>query len=368
MSNSRYTIHPFQTLLSAITISFLFAILLTGCANIGPGTVARDRFDYVTAISESWKRQTLLNVIKTRYLDAPVFMDVTSVINSYTLEGNINLGASWSDSALAGAAQTVGGSAKYSDRPTITYSPLVGERFTRSMMTPIPTAGILFLLQAGYPADYVFRITVQTINGLRNSYGGSLTGRDADPEFTELLTLLRAIQLNGGLGMRVKVVNKSENIVMFFRPSTDEAIAREMARVRELLGLKTDTREFTVVYGSIASGASEIAILSRSMLQILIDFGSYVDVPPSDVAEGRVGPGHQEKVMDRQNILPLIQVKVEPSKPNDAYVAVHYRDHWFYIDDRDIGSKRTFTFLMFLFSLTERGSGQGAPIVTVPAG
>ena len=66
-----------------VRITVLISVLLfAGCTGIGPPTVDRDRFDYVSAISESWKRQTLLNLIKVRYLDAPVFMDVASVISS----------------------------------------------------------------------------------------------------------------------------------------------------------------------------------------------------------------------------------------------------------------------------------------------
>jgi hypothetical protein len=48
-------------------------------------------------------------------------------------------------------------------------------------------------------------------------------------------------------------------------------------------------------------------------------------------------------------------------------VAVRYRDSWFWIDDRDHPSKAAFNFLMLLFSLTETGSTQSAPLVTVPA-
>jgi hypothetical protein len=55
-------------------------------------------------------------------------------------------------------------------------------------------------------------------------------------------------------------------------------------------------------------------------------------------------------------------------KPEDAFVSVRYRDRWFWIDDRDFRSKRTFSFLMLLFSLTETGGKEGLPLVTIPTG
>ena len=79
--------------LSSFTV---FALLLfTGCASIGPGTVTRDRFDYVTAISDSWKSQMLFNLVKLRYGDAPVFLDVASVINQYLVEGAVGFSGNW---------------------------------------------------------------------------------------------------------------------------------------------------------------------------------------------------------------------------------------------------------------------------------
>ena len=68
---------------------------LNGCASIGPGTMARDRFDYTTAISDSWKAQMLLNVVKLRYADAPVFLDVASVISQYGFSGTAGVSGSW---------------------------------------------------------------------------------------------------------------------------------------------------------------------------------------------------------------------------------------------------------------------------------
>jgi hypothetical protein len=51
---------------------------------------------------------------------------------------------------------------------------------------------------------------------------------------------------------------------------------------------------------------------------------------------------------------------------SDAFVSVRYRDYWFWIDERALYSKRTFSFLMYLFMLTETGGVQAAPVVTVP--
>jgi hypothetical protein len=46
---------------------------------------------------------------------------------------------------------------------------------------------------------------------------------------------------------------------------------------------------------------------------------------------------------------------------------VPYKDHWYWIDDTDLDSKRIFTFLMILFSLAETGQAPAAPVVTVPS-
>ena len=60
--------------LKKMSVVLLILGFVNGCASIGPSTVARDRFDYTTAISDSWKAQMLLNVVKLRYADAPVFL------------------------------------------------------------------------------------------------------------------------------------------------------------------------------------------------------------------------------------------------------------------------------------------------------
>ena len=83
---------PEASVLQRWFLGALALLAVTGCANVSPARVATDRMDYGEVIAESWKRQTLLNVVRLRYADAPVFLDVASVINSYSVTGKGNVG------------------------------------------------------------------------------------------------------------------------------------------------------------------------------------------------------------------------------------------------------------------------------------
>lgn len=343
----------------------LLGMLLAGCSAIGPGTIARDRFDYTETVADSWKRQMLLNIVKIRYGDAPVFLDVASIINQYSTEGELNASLGWSFPPNANN-QRVGAVGRYYDRPTITYNLLTGEKFARSLMTPISPGSVMSLVEGGYPIDYVFRILVHSVNGIRNQFGGSARMRQADPEFFTLIEKMRKIQNSGAAAMRVRKVEGRDTLVMMFRQRTDPETEAMSKEVRKMLGLKEEGGEFRVVYGSASSGDDEIALLTRSIIEILSDISSTVEVPAEHVSEKRVNPtmapagegikGH------------LIRILYSKEKPADNFAAVPYRDQWFWIDDRDYQSKKLFSFLMFVMTLTETGGKEGAPVVTISAG
>jgi hypothetical protein len=344
----------------------LCALALAGCASVGPTTVARDRFDYVEAISDSWKRQMMLNLVKVRYADAPVFLDITSVISSYEFRGQAGIFGQEAPEGRAGDSfigANVNGS--YTDRPTITYAPLSSDKFAKSLMAPIPITGIVLLLQAGYPADVVLRVCTNSINGLANSYGGR-GARRGDSRYQELLSLLRKQQEEGLLGMYSKR-ERDQQVVKMSLPESDRAASGvRLARIRELLGVAAGVNEFTVIYGAQPTAGDEIAFQSRSMMQVLVDIGSYIEVPAHDRDEGRVYMPERDEEIEK--LFPaLLRVRWAEKQPDEAHVAVKYRGGWFWIDDRDHTSKSAFNFLMLLFSLTETGSTQAAPIVTVPA-
>ncbi|MGE5840635.1 MAG: hypothetical protein ACM335_00035 [Deltaproteobacteria bacterium] len=352
-----------RLMLIAVSLG-LFA--LWGCASIGPRTVMQDRFDYTGALGDSWKQQMLINMVKLRYGDTPIFLDVASVIGQYSLETQISASAQWQ----APYANTLGtgGAARYTDRPTITYMPISGERFARSLMKPRPPPAVLSLIQAGYPINVVLRVCVHSVNGIRNRYGGAARARPSDPEFHPLLEQLRRIQDSGAIGLRVQKTNEMEAVLLSFQGKVDPAVAEDILSVRKTLGLNPSAREFSVAYGSVAKDDKEVAILSRSILEIIIDLASYIDVPSAHVQEKRVNPTMLEDTVEGAPVPSIIRIHSSSDKPGTAFIAVPYRDHWFWIDDRDLQSKTLFSFLMFIFSLTETGGKEGAPIITVPAG
>src|SRR5262245_31184936 len=191
--------------------------------------------------------------------------------------------------------------------------------------------------------------------------------RPADPELYALLRDLRRIQDAGGIGLRVQRTDHTEAILMTFRQKVDPATLEAVLAVRQLLGLDPAAQELRVVYGSIAANNKELAILSRSILEILIDLASYISVPEAHVLERRVGPTHEDERGAEGPIRPLIRIGSAIGRPPDAFAAVRYRGYWFAIDDQDMPTKRLFSFLMFLFTLVETGGKEGAPVVTIPA-
>ncbi|MBW8328328.1 MAG: hypothetical protein K0M48_03980 [Thiobacillus sp.] len=339
----------------------LALLALAGCVSVPPEQITTDRMDYGQVIAESWKRQTLLNVVRLHYADVPVFLDVGSIINSYSFAGKASAGASLPSRADPDVLN-LGAERSWSNTPTVTYQPLLGERFTKSMLQPVQPSAVFQLMQSGWSVELVLRTVVSSINGLRNN---SL-GVGADPGFNELIETLSRIQRAGGLGIRVEPRQGGSAVVIVLRRgNTHPALIEDSRRVQQLLGLEGDVSEFEITYGLLPRSGSEVAMLSRSMLELMLELGFGIEVPEADFKVGRVIPGRRQA--DSTPYTPLARIRSGAEAPADAYVAVPYRGHWYWIDDSDVASKSTFTFLLILFSLAETGQSAAVPVVTVPS-
>jgi hypothetical protein len=342
--------------------------MFTGCAHLGPKSIPVDRFDYSSSIADSWKQQTLLNIVKLRYMDLPVFVDVASIVAGYSLQTGVSVnGVLSTEKAVQGNYASVGRQVIYTDRPTITYVPLTGEKFLRELITPIDPKNIFFMLQAGYPADFLLGLTVEGLNGVRNrsTAGGAI--READPDFVRALQLLREVQGAGAVGMCVEE-DKAKNStgVMFFRRDDVAADTLEKAvEIRRLLKLPAEQQKFVLTYSPVLGAENELAVNSRSMLQIMAAFASYMDVPEAHRKDhSAVSAFENVPSESRQD---RVRIHSGKDKPAAAFAAVHYRNHWFWIDDSDWQTKRALTAVMFFFTLAETGASEKLPLITIPA-
>jgi len=343
-------------------------VLFTGCSHLGPKTVGVDRFDYSTAIADSWKQQTLLNIIKLRYMDLPVFVDVSSIVSGYSMQTTVNVnGTLSSKNAFQGKFGAIGGQAMYTERPTITYVPLTGEKFLRGLITPIDPKHIFFMLQSGYAADFILGLTVEALNGVRNRSVAVGAMREADPEFVRVLDLLRQVQAAGAFGMRVEEdkAKGSTGVVFFRREDVPADVVEKAAEIRRLLKLPLEAQRYTLTYSPVRGGENELAVNSRSMLQIMGAFATYLEVPEAHVKDHSTVPAFENTAPGTQRN--PVWIHSSKDKPTHAFAAVPYRNHWFWIDDGDWKTKRAFTAVMFFFTLAETGDVGKIPLVTIPA-
>jgi hypothetical protein len=233
-------------------------------------------------------------------------------------------------------------------------------------MTPVPPSSVLFMLQSGYSADRIMPIMLDSINGLNNE--ANRLKRPADPKFTRLVELMREGQLAGAIQIRVEQTKGgAESSVLIFGPSKDPQLAARGRELKSILGIKPDLRELRVHYGGYSGKDDEIDMMTRSMLQIMLEFAAVVQVPESDVAQGRAAPGLVDTAAPGAASGPPLRVLVADTAPKAAYVAVQYDNRWFWIADTDIQSKYTFGIIMLLFSIADTGVKGAAPVVTIPA-
>jgi len=352
-----------------LAAALLGAAALTGCKHLGPKTVAVDRFDYSTAIADSWKQQTLLNIVKLRYMDLPVFMDVASVVSGYSMQTGVSVnGTLSSERAIQGNYASLGGQAIYTDRPTITYVPMTGEKFLRGLITPIDPKSIFFLLQSGYAADFILGMAVESLNGVRNrsTVGGAV--REAEPDFIRVLDLLREVQAAGAFGMRVEEDKGkgSTGVVFFRRDDVPAEIAEKGAEIRRLLRLPPDQQKFVLTYSPMRGAENELAVNSRSMLQIMQAFASPMDVPEAHLKDHSAWPS-VETATAAEGLQKNLRIHSGKEKPANAFAAVRYRDYWFWVENGDLRTKRALTVVMFFFTLADTGSPEKLPLITIPA-
>jgi len=363
-------------------VAVLGLLLLTGCTSLGSRTIPRDSFNYNEAMAQSRNQQMLLNIVRLRYLDIPDFLTVGSVIASYSYDGGVGIARTRTDGTSDLVPETLTGSANlaYSESPTITYAPLAGEEFSRRLLKPIPVEIIFSLGQAGWPVDILLAITLQRINEVQNMGFGQVPSPgdvDTDREFAEearkleqyqrTLELLLILSREGAIEVQHREGDELKLPYFHIAKNTSPPIGALIDELKRTLNLDPTISSFRVTNRTTGRDKDEITIQSRSLMSIMSFLSRGIDIPEQDRIDGRVvviPPDALKVILER---VPL-QILSSKTRPPDPYVAVKYRNDWFYIDGADIRSKRTFATMLVLFNLAAPTGSTAAPLLTLPTG
>ena len=343
------------------------SLLLAGCASIGPPTLRRDRLDYADALADAAKRETLLNIIKLRYADTPSLVTVNQLVAGYTLEGRVDLRSDFfTDNFDLADDVNFGVGGTFSDRPTVTYTPIKGDDFARVMLTPIPPSELFAMLAAGAPADLTLGLAVQSINGLSNWTAEAGGDARLDAAFVEVIELLGELRRDGVLGLRFDTQTGPRTVYLLLETPEHRALEPRVRRLLDLLGLDPGMRSVPIRFGFGAARPSEIRIYTRSLIEIMSNLAARVEVPAGNIAAGRTYPTQAGPA--ELPALPYLSVMARELRPFNPFVAVNYRGTWYWIDDRDFESKRVFSTLMLLLNLVDKGREVQLPVITIPTG
>jgi hypothetical protein len=346
-------------------------LLLAACQSRGPGRLPPDRFNYNAAIAQSANEQMLLNLVRLRYSEIPVFLDVSSVLTQYRYMGSVGVEGS-SGESLGDPLWSVGGSAniRYMEQPTITYTPLKGGEFAEQLLEPIPTDMVFSLVESGWPPEELMVMCFFRVNDLVNvPFDTELEEGEAErlQAFrTAMEQMIELARLNAVELERHEREGEEVRIIVF-NTQANPLVQARIDAFKAHVGLDPTLSEFAVTRKTIRRETGEITVRVRSLLELMGFLSHGVEVPATHIEDQRVRPAAVATDGWARTMVPLhIQSSVDP--PESAYVTVRHQDHWFYIAHDDHSSKQSFGLLGYLFQMQSPQQETMGPIITVPTG
>ncbi|MFO0910720.1 MAG: hypothetical protein U0794_20630 [Isosphaeraceae bacterium] len=399
-------------------VALSLVVFPSGC--VGPPAIKHTRLKYNEVYRQTNDEQLLLNIVRLRYADSPVFVDLPTITSQFEVTGHGGYTGGL-DGQGPGRTNLGIGELTYRDTPTLSYHPREGRELSRALLTPL-SAELFRIINAGSSIEQFLLMAVSDINDVPNAPRASyITPRVPDDNTLfrrgiRNLTRLgesNAVELafstseeeNGSSDPIPRARVEARDVLAaakdgyVFRTSGDDAMSlrkrekslvvkirpeavnspelHETAQIfhlapgRDLYKIKSELSEDASEDLPSALGGDTLYLNMRSVLQIAVFLGKGVCVPPEHVARGVVPvttlpdgrPFDWTQVTDG-----LFRVQSQKKRPNDAEVAVFYRDYWFYIPKCDVTSRASLAIFELLFSLQESEDKGSGPLLTLPIG
>ena len=358
--------------LSQIFLFLCFAslLLIVSCANLGPKTLKSERSNYNVAVQRTNDEQLMLNLVRLKYRDTPFFMEVSSVASQFILSTKANASASLQNGVkgLFGLKGDLG----MTEKPTVTYSPLQGDRFIQRVLSPLPLQTIALLFHSGWSIERIFRLCFQRMNNLKNAPGASGPTPSIAPNFKEFvsaLKYLRELQVQDAINLSYQEENGVPQLILHINEKDKN---REEAKNFALAAnVEQGKTRYVLAFSPASNKTDQIRVVTRSLLGIMFYVSQAVEVPRKDISKGKVTQTQTPdgEIFDWDKVTgDLLKIHSMSEKPEENSMTIFYRGSWFYIDDSDLSSKSTFSLLSQIFSLQAGKIKDNAPLLTLPIG
>ena len=402
------------------------AAALGGCASPGPQALQQSRLDYNEAVKVTSEEQLLLNIVRLRYGETPSSLAVSAIAAQFERTQGLALSpffvASGADVNRSFTSILPGAQVGSADRPTMSFTPLDDQEFTRKLFTPMTLDGVVYLAKTTWPISTVFRLYLENLNWVSNAQTASGPTPQEPPvieEFLRGITALQALQDRGqvvfaqeersepqGSPLPAAALSPRDLLdaakdgyeyrqdagahewtlykkvtapLLLVDPragySPDMAVFASAFHLKPGLGRYEITQEALNPFPSTypPEGVTSLDLETRSMLQALYYVSLGIEIPPEHqkremLTLTREDSGAPYDWMRVMRGLFHVSWAPEGERPAKAQVAVRYRGFWFYIDETDQGTKATFSLLMELSRLELAGKAGPGPTLTLPIG
>jgi hypothetical protein len=349
---------------------------LIGCSTVGVATLRNSRTAYNNAVIETNNEQILATIVRIRYHESTSMLAVSSITANASLQGTI--GAQFGvgpDSSFSGNLVPLSAGGVYEENPTISYVPVQGQEYLRSMLSPMPLDLTVLILNSLGRSPGMYRLVIAEFNGVRCSELDGATPEEVE-RFAKATQVLAKLQRQGSLvwtsddspsshGAKGGDAAVVPGYAMGFRGHGAE-FESDMAALKELVGIDPEpvTKEFSRVRVALGLGHESghtVAIFTRSLFDLLNVASAAVDVPESHLSAGLAPPSPDGLEFP-------LRIRSSVSAPARPLVSFQHYGTWFYIDAADLQSKQTFRVLEAITSarIADSSKGVGTPVLTVP--
>jgi len=339
------------------------------------GRAGRNAFN--TTLQVTTNEQLLLNMVRLRYCDSPYFLNVQNITNTMTFEAASKAAFNFPGFNQKNPTEVNAG-LLWKSSPTIVYAPIDGKQFSELLLQPIDLRFLQQLIYSGWDVDRVFRVAVQNFDNIANAPTASGPCPKYDHShvnFFKLTKLLRHFQLNHQLHVGVKMGEGGgadselcKSLQIYFPQNGNES--------KELAKLLGDVNPYgdgyyivDVILGFQKKG--EVGIMPRSVLSCMYYLSLRVDLPKEHEVKDMGVSSFSASAGEFQDpcfMHDLMHIRHSRSQPKHAYISTYYKGYWFYIDESDITSKRSFLLLMSLYNLQAGTPKSRMPVLTIPVG